>query len=99
MRALYAERQDALVSAAAREFAGLLSVAPADSGMHLLAWLPRGVNDRQASQKAAVAGVSAPALSQYILGARPGPALLLGYAPYTSRKIREAARKLAEALC
>jgi GntR family transcriptional regulator/MocR family aminotransferase len=99
MRALYAERQDALVSTAARELCGVLSVAPAEAGMHLLAWLPRGVNDRHASQKAAAAGVSAPALSQYTLTARPGPALLLGYAPYGVRKIRDGARKLAAALC
>jgi GntR family transcriptional regulator/MocR family aminotransferase len=99
MRSLYAERQAALVAAAAREFDGLLSVAPAEAGMHLLAWLPRGVNDRHASQKAAAAGVSAPALSQYTIAARPDPALLLGYAPYGVRKIRDGARRLAAALC
>jgi GntR family transcriptional regulator/MocR family aminotransferase len=99
MRALYAERQETLVAAAARDLAGVLDVAPAESGMHLLGRLPKGADDREASAKAAAAGVSAPALSQYTIRARPFPALLLGYAGYPNRKIREAARKLAVALC
>jgi GntR family transcriptional regulator/MocR family aminotransferase len=99
MRGLYAERQDALVAAAARDLAGLLDLAPAESGMHLLGRLPAGVDDRAASEKAAAAGVSAPALSQYAIRERPGPALLFGYAAYPRRKIRDSVRRLAAALC
>ena len=40
-RALYAERQAALVHAARRTLGGLLEVAPAEAGMHLMGWLPR----------------------------------------------------------
>jgi GntR family transcriptional regulator/MocR family aminotransferase len=99
MRALYAERQEALVTAASRELRGVLDVRPAQAGMHLIGWLPAGTDDVRASAMAASEGISAPALSQYALRARPGPALLLGYAPYSVRKIRDAAKRLAGALC
>ena len=59
MRQLYAHRQDILVEAAQRQLAGLLSVPPAAAGMHLLGWLPPGVGDRTAAQKAAAQGVYA----------------------------------------
>lgn len=99
MRTLYAERQAALVSAARRECAGLLEVAPADAGMHLVAWLPKGSIDREVSRRAAAAGVSAPPLSAYYHhadAARPG--LLLGYSSVNRRKIQEAARRLGAAM-
>ena len=98
MRTLYAERQDALVSAARREWKGLLEVSPADSGMHLVGWLPKGVSDRGISQRAAAAGIAAPPLSAYYRAAAARPALLLGYSSITARRIHEGARRLAAAM-
>jgi GntR family transcriptional regulator/MocR family aminotransferase len=98
MRTLYAERQRALVSAARRHFAGLLELSPADAGMHLVAWLPDGANDREASRRAAAAGVSAPALSRYSVRAAQRPALLLGYASLNQQTIDEGAERLAGAM-
>src|SRR4051794_27308303 len=66
-RALYAERQAALLAAADRELAGLIELPPAEAGMHLVGWLPPGANDAEASYCAARAGVDAPALSAYAL--------------------------------
>ncbi len=102
MRTLYAERQAALISAAHREWDGLLEVSPADAGMHLVAWLPEGTSDREASSRAAAAGVSAPPLSAYchaaVHGAIARPALLLGYSAVNARKIQEGARRLCAAM-
>ena len=98
MRTLYAERQAALVTAARREWSGLLDVSPADAGMHLVAWLPGQANDRQVSDRAAAAGISAPALSAYSHGAALRPALLLGYSSVNARKILEGARRLSTAM-
>jgi GntR family transcriptional regulator/MocR family aminotransferase len=95
MRSLYAERQDALVSAARRELAGFLEVAPAEAGMHLVGWLPEGANDRDVSERAAAAGVSTPAVSRYAMRAQRRPGLMLGYAAVNARQIREGIRKLA----
>jgi hypothetical protein len=60
-RALHAERQAALVAAAARGLAGALRVAPSEAGMHPVGWLPPGADDRAAS--AAAAGVDVPPLA------------------------------------
>jgi len=98
MRILYAERQAALLAAARREWTGLLEVAPADAGMHLVAWLPPGADDREASQRAAAAGVIAPALSGYCLSAVARPGLLLGYSSVNSRRIQEGAKRLTSAM-
>jgi GntR family transcriptional regulator/MocR family aminotransferase len=98
MRTLYAERQAALISAARREWQGLLEVSPTDAGMHLVAWLPAGTSDRETSNRAAAAGVSAPPLSTYCQTATARPALLLGYAAVNARKIQEGARRLSVAM-
>jgi GntR family transcriptional regulator/MocR family aminotransferase len=96
-RVLYAERQEALV-AATRELEGLLDVRPAEAGMHLVGWLPRGADDRAVAQRAAAHGVDAPALSAYALLRQQRGGLLLGYAAFDVGQIREGVRRLAAAL-
>jgi GntR family transcriptional regulator/MocR family aminotransferase len=98
MRTLYAERQEALVSAAHRELGGMLEISPADAGMHLAGWLPAHISDQEASRKAAAGGVTAPAVSAYSVRHRTSPGLLLGYAALNVRQIREGVRKLAAAM-
>jgi GntR family transcriptional regulator/MocR family aminotransferase len=98
MRALYAERQQAMVTAVERELSGALEVHASDAGQHLVAWLPKGSNDAEICDKAASAGMVTPALSAYTIEARLRPALLLGYAGFPPRQIREGIRKLASVL-
>jgi GntR family transcriptional regulator/MocR family aminotransferase len=100
-RALYAERQAALVRAARRTLGALLEVGPAEAGMHLVGWLPEGVDDRAAARAAQAREIDAPPLSAYRArparrGARGG--LMLGYAAYTPREIEDACARLAPAL-
>ena len=98
MRALYAARQEVLVSEGRRELAGLMQIPPADAGMHLLGWLPAKTSDTAAARAVAAAGVVAPPISLYAARQRPRPGLILGYACVNSRQIREGVRKLAIAL-
>jgi GntR family transcriptional regulator/MocR family aminotransferase len=100
-RALYAERQAALVRAAGRALDGLLEVGPAEAGMHLMGWLPEGVDDRAAARAALGREIDALPLSGYRArpagrGARGG--LMLGYAAYTPRELEDACARLAPAL-
>ncbi|WP_233262291.1 PLP-dependent aminotransferase family protein [Vitiosangium sp. GDMCC 1.1324] len=98
MRTLYAERQALLVEEARRELPGLLEIGPAETGLHLLGWLPPGVDDRTASERAAAAGV----LTHPLSGMRSQPsargALVLGYAAVPEREISEGVRRLRQAL-
>lgn len=98
MRSLYAERQGILVQAAERELAGLLEVAPADAGMHLLGWLPAGVDDAAVARLAAQRGITTVALSSDSLRPLPRGALVLGYAGIDEWKIRAGVKELAAVL-
>ena len=98
MRSLYEERQSALVEAAGRELAGLLEVRPSEGGMHLVGWLPPGMDDLQASEKALRQGVSVRPLSSCSAARVRRGGLLLGYAALTVPQIREGVKKLALAL-
>lgn len=98
MRALYAERQAALVEGARRELRGLLDIAPADGGMHLVGWLPEGVNDVEVSERALAAGIHARPLSSCTAAKLSRGGLLLGYAALTVPQIRDGVRRLAQAL-
>ena len=96
MRALYAERQQVLVAALRKELAGKLEVAPSEAGMHLTTWLPEKADDAALSRRAAAAGIFVSAVSAYSLRVKLRPGLLLGYAAFNPRQIREGARRLAE---
>jgi GntR family transcriptional regulator/MocR family aminotransferase len=98
MRGLYAERQALLIDTAGRELAGLLDVNRAEAGMHLVGWLPEGVDDVTASQRAAFHGVGAPPLSSYSLRPLRRGGLLLGYTAVGDGEIREGVQRLATAL-
>jgi GntR family transcriptional regulator/MocR family aminotransferase len=96
MRTLYAERQEELVAAFGRELAGGIEASPAEAGMNLTAWLRGNANDLELSHKAAQVGVVVTPVSAYALEVKPRPGLLLGYAAFTTRQIREGVRKLAQ---
>lgn len=98
MRKLYAERQHVLLKAARAELNGLLELKPSDAGMHLIGWLPEGVDDRAAARAASAGGVEVTPLSAYCIEPPKRGALRLGYTGYTSREIWAATRKLAKAL-
>jgi GntR family transcriptional regulator/MocR family aminotransferase len=95
MRNLYWERQQVLIKAAAQEFSGIMSLEPADAGMHLTGFLSRSVDDRSLSDAASVRGVETVPLSSCYLGASPRSGLLLGYTSVRPPLIWRAARELA----
>lgn len=98
MRVLYERRKDALLSAGERELSGLLELQPATAGIHLVGWLPRGRDDREAADRAAEHGVRTHPLSDLRIHAAGHGALLLGYAAVTEDEISEGARRLKAAL-
>ena len=97
MRNLYAERQSVLVEALREELGGLLEAAAVSAGLHLIAWLPEGADDKAASRKAQEVGVDAMALSGFSL--RPcRPGLVIGFACMPPEQIHPGVKKLARAL-
>ena len=98
MRSLFAERQQVLVEAVQRDLQGLLEVAPAGAGMHLVGWLPGKISDKAASAKAARYGVEAAPLSAYSTNPLPRGGLVLGYTAVNASQIKDGVRRLAKAL-
>ena len=98
MRRLYTRRQLALREAIARHAGDVLTTAPEPAGMHLICTLRSGMNDREASKRAADIGLLAPALSDYFAGRPFRQGLVLGYAGFDEAVIDNSIRKLAQAL-
>jgi GntR family transcriptional regulator / MocR family aminotransferase len=99
MRSIYAERQAVLVEALAAA-GDLLEVKQADAGIHIRVTLPDYFDDRVVSAEARANDVMAHPLSAFYMGdpamARPG--LVLGYGAYNVRQIKDAARRLIQAV-
>ena len=83
-----AARRDALVDALADDGAGWLRAAPAGAGMHLVAWLAPGAGDDAAASRAAH-GAGIEALP---------PVLILGFGATPEARMRQAVRRLVDAL-
>jgi len=93
-RTLYQERQQALVTAASRELVPGVTIGAAEAGMHLVGWLPEGVDDRAVSRAAASRDVDVIPLSAFALDAPRRGGLLFGYAHLTPREITDAVARL-----
>jgi GntR family transcriptional regulator/MocR family aminotransferase len=108
MRLVYAERQAALVAAAAEHLAQWIDVRPAPAGMHLVGWVRaelarKGVTDQLLSGIALSNGIVTTSLSSYrsrrngremrAAAARDG-GLLFGYSAFSEAAIWKGARQL-----
>jgi GntR family transcriptional regulator / MocR family aminotransferase len=88
MRMLYMERRTALVEAIRDEMSNLLEVIGSEAGMHLVALLPRGVDDGSVARAAAAAGVSVIPLSACYAKHPARGGLILGYGGVNGDQIR-----------
>lgn len=95
MRRLYAARRAALVGALERHLGGLLTVHPADGGMHLAAFLPEGTDDVAIAEAAARRGLAVVPLSPHYRLAPAPPGLVLGYAGWPPDVLDRAVAVLA----
>lgn len=98
MRAMYEERQQILVEEARRNLKGILEVAPAEAGMHLIGWLPLGTHDRDVSRRAAEVNLKLAPVSAYCINRKLRGGLLLGYTAFNERRIKLGVKKLARVL-
>ncbi|MBX3082471.1 MAG: PLP-dependent aminotransferase family protein [Anaerolineae bacterium] len=97
MRTLYAERQACLLDEG-RRLEGLLTLERTDGGMHLLGWLPEGVSDVEATQRAWNTGVETMPLSILRHGTGHSNGLMLGFAAVNEAAIAEGVTRLHGAL-
>jgi len=98
MRTLYEARQQVLLDECTKNLNGLLKVEKADAGMHLVGWLPQGVDDVEVSKKAAERGLHLSPLSAYYYEKPPRGGLILGYTAFDERQIRDGVKIIGELL-
>jgi len=98
MRMLYLNRRRALVNAIQVQMGHMVEVIGAEAGMHLVALLPRGINDVEVSRKAAQMGISAIPLSSCYVTPPTRGGLILGYGGANAHQIHDGIRKLRMSL-
>jgi GntR family transcriptional regulator/MocR family aminotransferase len=97
MRRIYEERHATLLDAA-RDLAGLLDVAPTDSGLHAVGALARHLPEQAAAAAAAARGVVVAPVGRYAIEKVPSNGLVLGFGGVRPHEIRTGMRILGEAL-
>lgn len=99
MRRRYSTKRDVLVGALGTYLPGA-RVSGTAAGLHLLAWLPGGADERGTAARARQAGVGLHELHRHCTSCAPSPpALLLGFAYPTESDLVAATKLIADALC
>jgi GntR family transcriptional regulator/MocR family aminotransferase len=97
MRPIYRARRDALLRALAKHLPSVTPVG-ASAGLHVLALLPKGVDEAAVLARADELDIAVDGLSQYRLAADIPAGLILGYAQHTESQIDARVERLAEAI-
>lgn len=98
MRKLYEKRQEILVSECKKYLKDLLEVEKADAGMHVVGWLPEGVDDRMISEKAMERKLKLAPVSSYSNKKLKRGGLILGYTAFDERQIKRGVKIIREIL-
>ncbi len=98
MRTLYEWRQEILVSECEKQLSGLLEVKKADAGMHLVGWLPEGVDDQLIAEKASKIGLKISPISSYSQTKMPRGGFVLGYTAFDETQIKNSVAKIRKLL-
>jgi GntR family transcriptional regulator/MocR family aminotransferase len=98
MRPIYRARRDALLDALARYLPEARTVG-ASAGLHVVAWLPDGVDEAALIERAATVGVALTGITPAHRIRRDGPGgLIFGYGMPTETEIEEGIRLIAAEL-
>ncbi|MEM7117620.1 MAG: PLP-dependent aminotransferase family protein [Chloroflexota bacterium] len=93
-RIIYAKRRACLLDAL-KPLASQLAIIPADTGMHLTALLPEGMDDTVVAEAAYAQGISLVPLSHLSINPLQRGGLVFGFTSANEAQICEAAAKLA----
>ena len=98
MRDVYLRRRDVLLAGLERHCRGKLTVHNADAGLHVSAWLPRGVSDVDVVKQLEANGLTATALSTCYAAGAARSGLLLGFGGCEERALERATATLGRIL-
>ncbi|MFT5114025.1 MAG: GntR family transcriptional regulator/MocR family aminotransferase [Parasphingorhabdus sp.] len=98
MRRIYKERRDILFECLTNDCADLLEPQPTDAGMHLLAWLNKGSDDRAVHWALLQAGIESLPLSVYSMNSSIQPAIVLGFTCAPEKLIPDLVRRMSKVI-
>jgi GntR family transcriptional regulator / MocR family aminotransferase len=94
-RGVYAARRDALLRQVDRDWRTSVRLGPSATGLHLIALLPKGSDDRRVARAAPAGGMAVAPLSEYYRAEPKRPGLLLNFGSATLERIRHTVQALA----
>jgi GntR family transcriptional regulator/MocR family aminotransferase len=98
MRALYQDRQAALLEACRQHLGQSVSLTAAESGLQTLAWLDPDLDDQRIAARGREQGIELAPLSRFRLTTCHPPALLLGFGGFAPEALRRGVAVLAKLL-
>lgn len=98
IRGVYSERRMVLISAIEREMSSLVVLQPSNHGMHVVLWLPPGLDDVAVARQALVADVVVRPVSTMYSAAPARSGLMLGFGGFTPDQIGAAVKRLRAVL-
>jgi GntR family transcriptional regulator/MocR family aminotransferase len=97
MRPIYRRRRDAMLAALARHLPELEPTG-ASAGLHVLAWLPAGMDERDVVDRAAGTGIGLTGVTWCCMVSPVRRGIVFGYAATDERRIEEGVRRLKSVL-
>jgi GntR family transcriptional regulator/MocR family aminotransferase len=97
-RAMYAARRDLLLREVGRAWGDAVRLGPSATGLHLVALLPAGADDRRIARSAPAGGMPVAPLSEYYRGGAGRPGLLLSFGSAATDRIHRTVEALAPLL-
>ena len=98
MRKLYSERREIMIDELKNQLGAKVKVQPSSAGLHLTIWLDKHLNDTEISRKLAAKGIVSEPLSSYVFKQKMSPGLVMGYAAFDEKQIRNGIGELAKIL-
>ncbi|WP_163268391.1 PLP-dependent aminotransferase family protein [Chelativorans alearense] len=98
IRGAYAERRAALIAAIKQELPSWATLQPCDQGMHLVLWLPLGMDDVKLADQAERAGLVVRPISPMYAATPARVGLMLGFGGFSTEQLRAAVLRLRDVL-
>lgn len=98
MRLLYQSRREALLDSVKTELGSALKIQASDTGLNVVGFLQKGVDDKAVARLAQKRGIVVPPLSANVDKYFPPPGLILGFAAFDEVEIKRGVKHLASCL-
>ena len=98
MRTLYKKQQEELLQLLEKQVGKYITIAPSDTGIHLIGWLKHPCDMELLLQKAAAANIIVHPVQDFTIRFKQPQGLLLGFTGFQHAEMEQAVLKLKRVL-